>query len=325
MEDINARILQQGFGMKLLSSFRTRTGLVCKTDRGLFELKKTFSDDVSLEMEYALRQYMLSRGFDGLDTAYRTTEDMPCYRMDDSAYVLIEYCSSARMDIENEDDLKEMSETLALFHNAAEGFDDGRIRSTCGMAEEFLEKRTGEFTRIRRRIKNFRDYTPVDLMIIKYYDMYMERINMAGELLKKADFRCAAESADKKHSICHNAFKNDNVRKTEDKKVIVSGLYECTVDVSITDVAHLIRRYIKTENADEKGIEEIIESYRKIREVSDNDLTIIKGLIVYPYKFLKLCNSHYNKRRVCISAAAVERFENCVANFKKELYLADSI
>ena len=35
MEDINAKILQQGFGIKLISAYRTRTGLVCKTDRGM--------------------------------------------------------------------------------------------------------------------------------------------------------------------------------------------------------------------------------------------------------------------------------------------------
>lgn len=59
MDDINAKILQQGFGVKLISSYRTRTGLVCRTDRGLLELKKTFSDDVSLEMEAALRNIYL--------------------------------------------------------------------------------------------------------------------------------------------------------------------------------------------------------------------------------------------------------------------------
>ena len=79
MDDINAKILQQGFGVKLVSSYRTRTGLVCRTDRGLLELKKTFSDDVSLEMESALKQYLSSRGFDGLDKAYRTTDDMHTY------------------------------------------------------------------------------------------------------------------------------------------------------------------------------------------------------------------------------------------------------
>lgn len=325
MEDINAKILQQGFGANLISAYRTRTGLVCKTDMGLVELKKTFSDDVSLEMECSLRKYMEDRGFDGLEETYRTTDDLPCFRMDDSAYVLVKYVPAQRMDIEDKEDLRKMAEVLAEFHNTAEGFKDERIRCNYGLTEEFLEKRTGEFTRVRRRIKNFGDYTPVDLLVVKYYDKYMERIEKATELLKKSRVEEAAKKAENKHNICHNSFKNDNVRKTEKSSIIVSGLYGCTVDISVIDVAHLIRRYIKTDNADERGIAEILKNYGDIRSISDDEMGIIKGMLVYPYKFLKLVNEHYNKRRVCISAAAVERFETCVDRYEKEMRLAESI
>ena len=325
MDDINVKILQQGFGIKLVSSYRTRTGLVCRTDRGLLELKKTYSDDVSLEAEYALKEYLISRGFDGLDRAYRTTEDMPCYRLDDAAYILVRYTPSRRMDFEDMDDMKETSAALASFHNAAEGFDDERIRAACGSADDFFSKRAGEFSRIRKRIKTFGDYTPVDLMIIKYYDYYMDRIKQASELLEGSNFRGAVKMAGQTKTVCHNSFKNDNVRKAEDGGIIVSGLDGCTIDVSVTDTAHLIRRYMKSDAAGESGISEIIESYASVRPLSENDLGIIKGMLVYPYKFLKLCNEHYNKRRVCISEAAVERFENCLERRDKEVKLAMSI
>lgn len=325
MDDINAKILQQGFGVKLISSYRTRTGLVCRTDRGLLELKKTFSDDVSLEMEAALKEYISSRGFDGVDKAYRTTEDMPCYRTEDAAYTLIKYIPSGRMDFEDKNDLAVTASVLGAFHNAAQGFDDERIRLAYGSTDEFFEKRTGEFSRIRRRIKTFGDYTPVDLMIVKYYDYYMERIEQSEELLKMSDCRGISKEAAQKRFICHNSFKNDNVRKDENGKIIVAGLDGCTCDVSITDVAHLIRRYIKSDTASEEGIAAILESYGSVRPVSRKELGIIKGMLVYPYKFLKLCNEHYNKRRVCISEASVERFENCIKQREKEVSLAMSI
>lgn len=325
MEDINAKILQQGFGANLKSAYRTRTGLVCKTDIGLVELKKTFTDDVSLEMEYALKKYMEDRGFDGLEKTYRTTDDLPCFRIEDSAYILVKYTPAQRIDIENMEELKQMTETLAKFHNAAEGFKDERIRCNYGHAEEFLDKRTSEFTRVRRRIKNFGDYTPVDLLVVKYYDKYMERIKKASELLTKSRVKEAVENAKNKNNICHNSFKNDNVRKCENGSIIISGLYGCTIDISVIDVAHLIRRYIKTDNADEKGIAKILDDYGSLRHISDGDLGVIKGMLVYPYKFLKLVNEHYNKRRVCISAAAIERFEMCVDRYEKEMRLAESI
>ncbi len=325
MDDINTKILQQGFGVRLVSSYRTRTGLVCRTDRGLAELKKTFADDVSLEMEYALKEYLLSKGFEGVETACRTMEDMPCFRLDDAAYMLIKYVPSRRMDFEDMADMKETAETLALFHNAAEGFSDERIRCSGGSVDDFFGKRTAEFSRIRKRIKTFGDYTAVDLMVIKYFDYYMDRIHMASELLNKAGYSDVSRLAEENRSVCHNSFKNDNIRKCENEDIVVAGLSGCTIDLSITDVAYLIRRYIKSDLADIKGIEEILAGYSKHRNITDSDMDIIRGMLIYPYKFLKLCNEHYNKRRVCISEAAVERFESCAAGREKETKIAMSI
>jgi len=325
MEDINAKILQQGFGIKLISAYRTRTGLVCKTDRGMLELKKTYADDESLEREYILKEYLKARGMNGVDISYRTTEDMPCYRMDENAYVLIKYIPARRLDMEDNSDISEAASALAFFHNAAEGFVDNTMRRTYGSLEQLFEKRLNEFSRIRRKIKNDGNYSAIDLLIMKYYDYYTERINMAEELLKKSDYLGVSTAAEKAYCVCHNSFKNDNVRITENGNIIISGLDGCTYDLSILDLAHLIRKYIKSGNADEYGISLILENYSRYRSITSAESDVVKGMLIYPYKFLKLCNEHYNKRRLCISEAAVERFENCIAGKDREMRLVRSI
>ena len=40
MEDINEKILWEGYGLRFRGGTRTRTGLICRTDQGLRELKK---------------------------------------------------------------------------------------------------------------------------------------------------------------------------------------------------------------------------------------------------------------------------------------------
>ena len=37
MEDINAQILLEGFGKKMINSFRIRTGLICQTEGDIYE------------------------------------------------------------------------------------------------------------------------------------------------------------------------------------------------------------------------------------------------------------------------------------------------
>lgn len=39
MEEIYEKIMREGYGLQLRHGTRTRTGLVCRTDRGLRELK----------------------------------------------------------------------------------------------------------------------------------------------------------------------------------------------------------------------------------------------------------------------------------------------
>lgn len=325
MDDINAKILHQGFGIKLISSYRTRTGLVCRTDKGMLELKKTFSDEESLDRECALKEYLILRGLTGLDIMIRTVDDKPCYKTEDAAYILIKYIPSRRLDMEDNNDVIEASSALALFHNAAEGFVDNRMRRTYGSLESTFEKREGEFSRIRRKIKSTGTYSPVDLLVIKYYDYYTERIKYAEDLLKKSNYMTISEKASKAYSICHNSFKNDNVRKSEDGEIIISGLDGCTYDLSIIDVAHLIRKYTKNDTADEYGVSLILENYSRPRCITSEETDVIKAMLSYPYKFLKLCNEHYNKRRVCISEASIERFENCIARRDREMQLAMSI
>ena len=279
MDDINAKILQQGFGIKLISSYRTRTGLVCRTDRGIFELKKTFSDDESLERECALKEYLMHRGLCGFDMVFRTADDAPCYRTEDAAFILIKYIPTRRLDMEDNGDVVEASAALALFHNAAEGFVDNGMRRTYGSLETTFLKREGEFSRIRKKIKNTGTYSPIDLLVIKYYDYYTERIRYAEELLEKSNYSIVSENASKVYSICHNSFKNDNVRKAEDGEIIIGGLDGCTYDLSIIDVAHLIRKYTKSDNAGEYGVSLILENYSKYRGITSEETDVIKGML----------------------------------------------
>ena len=78
MENINSVILAKGYGLKLISSTRTRTGLVCRTDKGIKELKKAKGLSVKQIAELSgLPERTVVRIFSGdtpnpyMDTLYR--------------------------------------------------------------------------------------------------------------------------------------------------------------------------------------------------------------------------------------------------------------
>lgn len=51
----------------------------------------------------------------------------------------------------------------------------------------------------------------------------------------------------------------------------------------------------------------MLESYGRHCPLSEKDVTILQGMLVYPEKFLRLINEYYNRRRACVSPAMQER------------------
>ena len=56
MEEIYEKIMREGYGLQLRHGTRTRTGLVCRTDRGLRELKKPRGSTDSLRLAFDVRK-----------------------------------------------------------------------------------------------------------------------------------------------------------------------------------------------------------------------------------------------------------------------------
>jgi len=63
MEEIYEKIMREGYGLQLRHGTRTRTGLVCRTDRGLCELKKPRGSTDSLRLAFDVKKRLRENGF----------------------------------------------------------------------------------------------------------------------------------------------------------------------------------------------------------------------------------------------------------------------
>ena len=69
----------------------------------------------------------------------------------------------------------------------------------------------------------------------------------------------------------------------------------------------------------------MLESYGKHCPLSAADLTILRGMLVYPEKFLRLVNEYYNRRRACVSPAMQERLAAAAREEEKGRILKEII
>jgi len=314
MENSNSIILNKGYGLKLISCTRTRTGLVCRTDKGIKELKKVLCDERTVVFEDAVKRHLKQRGFRGVSTFIETLDGTPFFNYEDTRYVLEEHVPCKSADLTDRTILKKAVESLADIHGMTEDFlfeGDGKNGADLS---QLYNKRKQELLRIIGRIKKGREINPCDRLILDNGMRFIKRAEEAMHLLDEAGYGDKREFV-----ICHNCYKGDNVRIEEKEEYIfVSGFSKCAFDMGTVDVAEFIRRFYKDTQCRAEDAVEIIVAYCNKRQLSESDISMIYAMLLYPAKFFKLCNTYYNKRRSFVSGAVMDKFSRCCAMAEKE-------
>lgn len=317
MEDINGKILYQGYGLKLLNTTRSRGGFVCKTDKGYKELKKKNTQENLLLFESEAKDHLSLHGFQNLNKFNKTIEEKPFYFFEGNHYTVEDYIPTQSADLTSKQTILEATSTLARMHQASKGFHSEIQITNIGHLPILYEKRIQELNRIKKWIANQSCLSKIDLIVLKNYAYFKEKAEQSLDLLHSSKYNELMEQAIKDNSFCHNAYKGDNIRVLESGALFVSGFQKCAYDYCMIDLAEFIRRYMKNEDCQPEIIASILEAYDQVHSVTPADKELIFAMLSYPYKFLKLCNEYYNKRRVYVSDAIVQKMENCVAQSER--------
>ena len=319
MEDRNEKILWEGYGLRLRGTSRTRTGLICRTDQGVRELKKPRGGEESLRLAYQVKTQLQENGFDRISRMYETLEGEPYYRYDGVLYILEDPMPAESLGEENTADFVRGAETLGQLHTAAAGLSgEGWNRYRL---PELYSKRRRELSKMRRRKEKKGNYDSIDLLLLRYYEQYFAQVQEAEQLLAQGDYGGAVDRAAEKGAFCHNAYKSEALRLDSGGRVFVGNFDKCSRELPLADLAFYLLRYGKKTAGESDGVWEILESYSRHCPLSDRDLTLLRGMLVYPEKFLRLVNEYHNRRRACVSPAMQERLSAAAEEAKKGVWL----
>lgn len=312
MEDVNGKILYQGYGLKLFHTTRSRTGFICKTDKGYKELKKKNTEENLLIFENEAKEHLTKNGFHNLSHFNKTLENRPFYSFEGNHYVVEDYIPTQSADLSSHQTILDAASTLAQMHLASRGFSSEIKNSNIGRLPTLYEKRNLELVRIKKWIGSQSRLSQVDLIVLKNYNYFKEKAEQSLSMLLSSKYNELMEQAKQEKSLCHNAYKGDNIRMLDSGSLFVSGFQKCAYDYCMIDLAEFLRRSMKNEECQTSTLADILEAYHNIRPISTDDRELIFAMLTYPYKFLKLCNEYYNKRRVYISNAIIQKLEHCV-------------
>lgn len=317
MEDIYERIFS-AYGLKLYSTQRTRRGLICKTDRGVKELRRTSSDGKTIVFENQVKKHLRGKGFSESDVYLETLEKEPYYTGIENNYVVSDFVATVDVDLNNLEMAQKAVGTMAKVHKLSQGF-EGTGKTNLGKLPLTAKKRKSELVRTKKWINNQSGYSPLDVVVVKNHDYFMERTKRSENLLNSQSYKDTVDLAVNRKNICHNNFKGDSVRSIDgNEKMYITGFEKCAFDCGVSDLADFLRRQIKEDKCDAKKIDILINTYNEVLPLNDFELKAMGAMILFPAKFFKICNSFYNKRRVIVSATLIDKLERSIAISEKE-------
>lgn len=325
MEDINERILWEGYGLRFRGGTRTRTGLICRTDMGLRELKKPRGSVESLRLAFDVKEQLRENGFGNISRFYRTLEGEPFYRYDGVTYTLEDVMPAEALPEESTEIFIRGAETLGKMHQAAKGLKSEAAHWDGKRLPGLYEKRRIELAKMRRRNDRRGNYDAIDLLLIRYYDQFMEQAKQAEEYLQKGHYEEAVNQAAETGAFCHNAYKGEALRQNETGEIFVGSFDKCRSELPLADLAYYLRRYFRKTEGTAEGVAKMLEGYGKYLPLSEDDLAILQGMLIYPEKFLRLVNEYYNKRRACVSPAMQERLATAAKEEEKGRILREFV
>jgi len=307
MEEIYEKILWEGYGLRFYSGTRTRTGLVCKTDKGLRELKKARERMNSIRYAHDVKECLYGNGFTVISRFYNTMDGQPCFVKEGAVYVLEELLPTVALEEDGKEAFIRGAETLGKMHLCAKGLESRFVQWDKERLPAQFAKRRAELAKIKRRIQKQGGYDAIDLLVLDNYDTYMEQTLQAEALLAEANYSTLFEKARGEGTFCHHSFKGENLRVSDGGKLFVGGFEGCSSDIPLLDLAAYLKRYMKKTEGDKDGVVGMLEAYQKNNPLEEGEKVLLQALVIYPEKFLRLINEYYNKRRACVSPAMQER------------------
>lgn len=307
MEDMYEKVLWEGYGLKFRGGTRTRTGLVCRTDQGLWELKKSRGSAESLRLAFAVKAQLQKNGFYNISQMRQALDGEPFYRQEGVLYFLEAPMPPQVLEEDGTAAFVKGAETLGRMHAAVRGLPSDAAKWETDRLPRLYAKRRRELAKIRRRNDKRGGYDAIDLLLLQYYDQYMTQAAEAEALLREGGYGEAVERAAAQGAFCHNAYKGEALRLDANGMVFVGNFDKCSAELPLADVAAYLRRYVKKTGGDAAGVRAMLECYAAHCPLSAKDRTLLQGMLVYPEKFLRLINEYYNKRRTCVSPAMQER------------------
>lgn len=332
MNDRATGLLEQ-YDIEVLRTRKGRGAILCDTPSGCLIFREYNGSDEHLTLQHRLLEHLAAdarpRGSSPLQTAF-DTERLVAARegglsvcgQDGMKYILKTYLEGRECNVKDPRECAEAMRLLARLHERLTFADPADLpQPSCEIggdralyhtspAQEYA-KRNRELRRVHRYLKNRKQKTWFERMLLQNFDPFWEDAQRLAEEWERIE---AAHDGQRPRSLtyCHGDYQYHNVLRTERGWMIVN-FEHCVPDDPVRDLYRMMRKLLEKSGWSVPQGRELLAAYETIRPLTELSRVDLYYRLAYPEKFWKIVNFYYNSGKAWIPDKNLDKLQRLMA------------
>ena len=332
LEDKTEELLSQ-YELSILTTRKTRGGLLLETPKGPYLLCRTEYGEGRLFRENTIKKALEAKGYPHLDVFLENREGrLLTSNMYGESFLVKRWFHGEECSLRSRMDIRRAAGHLGYLHGLLDGLwkeveqvkkddeeNDGtgitKWREQEGLPESFVRKNR-ELTHIFRYITNKKKRNAFELRYLTVYEAFYEDCCEALSLVQKSACRELSKKAADAGRMFHGSYNQHKVLFSQDT-VFTMDFSKSEVGLPVMDVYHFLRKTMEKNNWNPALARELLLAYQKQRMLCDEELELLKILLLYPEKFWKVANYYNNTRKTWLSERTLKKLEDAIVQLPK--------
>lgn len=329
MNEKSLEVLKQ-YDLKIYRSIRGRGGMIVTTDKGDKLLLECVKQEKYYRRENLITQAVKEGGYEYLDTYVKNAEGEIISELseDDRKYVLKDMYAGGECSVKSVHDILEAVSAMARLHiamgRAKERITDSSndFKLAKGDIAAQVKRRTKEMKMAENYLRNKKKKTKYEMGIYRHIGAYYNEALKAEGMLGNRDVCSAIAKSEADNELVHGNFTYHNVF-IGNSQVAITNLEKCRADIQIYDLYQFMRKILEKYDWEIELAYRMINEYDRVKTITDEEISVLSLLFVFPEKFWKIVNHYYNMNKAWVSPKSIEKLDACVgANARRLDFLA---
>jgi len=289
-------LIENSYGIRIHGIKPYRAGYILETNTGRKYIKACQYTKERVLFIHQAKTHLLNNDFRNIDPYCLTLNKQPYIEIDEAIYTMVDLVEGRECEFDDDRDVIKATETLALMHKAARGFHPSGpyISSGLGKLPALFKKHLEEIRKLRKKAEKERK--TFDYLFMEHFDDFYDSGLRSLDILLDSKYNKLVERTRKEGMICHHDYSYQNIIIKGDTTSVINFDY-CSVELKIYDLVNVIRRKMRKCSWDIEKARMILDVYRRIEPLDQDEMKVMKSMLLFPQKFWRVINRYYNSRR----------------------------